>query len=85
MREPELVGDCVAAMKSAVAIPVTVKCRLGVDEQDAEEALDRVADAAVAAGVDALDRACAQGLAEGACRRRRTATFPRSTMRASTG
>ena len=34
MREPGLVGDCVAAMKAAVAIPVTVKCRLGVDEQD---------------------------------------------------
>ena len=54
MREPLLVGDCVAAMKSAVSIPVTVKCRLGVDEQDTEEALDRLADAAVAAGVDAL-------------------------------
>src|SRR5580700_5767701 len=54
MREPELVGDCVAAMKSAVSIPVTVKCRLGVDEQDSEEALDRLADTAVAAGVDAL-------------------------------
>jgi tRNA-dihydrouridine synthase A len=54
MREPSLVGECVAAMKSAVAIPVTVKCRLGVDEQDPEEALDRVADAVVAAGADAL-------------------------------
>jgi tRNA-dihydrouridine synthase A len=54
MREPALVGDCVAAMKSAVAIPVTVKCRLGVDEQDSEEALDRLADAVVAARVDAL-------------------------------
>jgi tRNA-dihydrouridine synthase A len=54
MREPALVGDCVAAMKSAVAIPVTVKCRLGVDEQDSEEALDRLADAVVAAGVDGL-------------------------------
>src|SRR5262249_2847550 len=45
---------CVAAMKSVVSIPVTVKCRLGVDEQDSEEALDRLADAVVAAGVDAL-------------------------------
>jgi tRNA-dihydrouridine synthase A len=41
-------------MKAAVKIPVTVKCRLGVDEQDTEEALDRVADAVVAAGVDAI-------------------------------
>ena len=34
MREPALVGDCVAAMKAAVAIPVTVKCRIGVDDQE---------------------------------------------------
>ncbi len=54
MREPDLVGDCVAAMKGAVAIPVTVKCRIGVDEQDPEEALDALADRVVAAGADAL-------------------------------
>ncbi len=54
MREPALVGDCVAAMRAVVSIPVTVKCRLGVDEQDTEEALDRLADATVAAGVEAL-------------------------------
>ena len=54
MREPGLVADCVAAMKAAVAIPVTVKCRIGVDEQDVEEALDALADALVAVGVDAL-------------------------------
>ena len=54
MAEPALVGDCVAAMKAAVAIPVTVKCRLGVDDQDAEEALDRLTAAVKAAGVDAL-------------------------------
>src|SRR6185312_2538776 len=36
MAEPALVGDCVAAMKAAVAVPVTVKCRLGIDEQDPE-------------------------------------------------
>ena len=53
MREPALVGDCVAAMKAAVALPVTVKCRLGVDDQP-PEALDALADAAVAAGADAL-------------------------------
>jgi tRNA-dihydrouridine synthase A len=54
MAEPALVGDCVAAMKAAVAIPVTVKCRIGIDDQDPEEALDALAAAAVAAGVDAL-------------------------------
>ncbi len=54
MAEPQLVGDCVAAMKAAVSVPVTVKCRLGVDAQDPEEALDRLAEAAVGAGVDAL-------------------------------
>jgi len=54
MREPELVGACVAAMKDAVDVPVTVKCRIGVDDQDPEEALDRLADAVVAAGADRL-------------------------------
>ena len=54
MREPALVGDCVAAMKAAVRLPVTVKCRLGVDEQDPEAALDRLADAVIAAGADAI-------------------------------
>ncbi|MCP4380250.1 MAG: tRNA dihydrouridine(20/20a) synthase DusA [Hyphomicrobiales bacterium] len=54
MREPALVGDCVAAMKAAVTIPVTVKCRLGVDEQDPGPALDALADAVVGAGCDGL-------------------------------
>jgi tRNA-dihydrouridine synthase A len=54
MREPSLVGDCVAAMKAAVAVPVTVKCRIGVDEQDPEEALSAMAAAVIAAGADAL-------------------------------
>ena len=54
MAEPALVGDCVAAMKAAVSIPVTVKCRIGIDDQDPERALDALADAVVAAGVDAL-------------------------------
>src|SRR4051812_37638521 len=34
MAEPALVGDCVAAMKAAVDVPVTVKCRIGIDDQD---------------------------------------------------
>ncbi|MCC6777461.1 MAG: tRNA dihydrouridine(20/20a) synthase DusA [Hyphomicrobiales bacterium] len=54
MAEPALVGDCVAAMKAAVPVPVTVKCRIGIDDQDPEAALDALADAVVAAGVDAL-------------------------------
>src|SRR5215471_5261473 len=54
MEEPTLVGECVAAMKAAVRIPVTVKCRLGVDDQDPEAALDAMADAVTAAGVDVL-------------------------------
>src|SRR5690606_17513019 len=54
MRTPDLVADCVAAMKAASAVPVTVKCRIGVDEQDVEEALDALADKVLAAGADAL-------------------------------
>jgi tRNA-dihydrouridine synthase A len=54
MTEPELVGDCVAAMKAAVAVPVTVKCRIGVDDQDPEEALARFAQAVERAGADVL-------------------------------
>lgn len=54
MKTPGLVADCVAAMKAAVAVPVTVKCRIGVDGQDPEEALDTLADAVFAAGSDAL-------------------------------
>ncbi|WP_026783672.1 tRNA dihydrouridine(20/20a) synthase DusA [Pleomorphomonas koreensis] len=54
MLEPDLVADCVAAMRAAVGVPVTVKCRIGVDEQDPEEALDRLANAVIAAGVSAL-------------------------------
>jgi len=54
MAEPVLVACGVAAMKAAVKIPVTVKCRLGVDDQDPEEALFAFAAAVKAAGADAL-------------------------------
>lgn len=54
MKEPALVADCVAAMREAARVPVTVKCRIGVDDQDPEEALDRLADAVISAGVSAL-------------------------------
>ena len=54
MAEPRLVGDCVAAMKAAVSVPVTVKCRIGIDKQDPEESLDTLTRHVIAAGVDAL-------------------------------
>jgi tRNA-dihydrouridine synthase A len=54
MAEPQLVGDCVAAMKAAVGVPVTVKCRIGIDEQDPEESLDALTRDVVAARADAL-------------------------------
>ena len=54
MAEPELVAQGVAAMKAAVRVPVTVKCRIGIDDQDPEVALDTLARAVVAAGADGL-------------------------------
>ncbi|MFZ5721102.1 MAG: tRNA dihydrouridine(20/20a) synthase DusA [Pseudomonadota bacterium] len=51
MREPELVADCMAAMAAAVKVRVTVKCRIGVDDQDPEESLFRLVDLCAAAGV----------------------------------
>jgi tRNA-dihydrouridine synthase A len=54
MAEPALVAECVDAMKHAVRIPVTVKCRIGIDDQDPEIALDALARRVVAAGADAL-------------------------------
>ena len=54
MAEPDLVAEGVAAMKRAVRIPVTVKCRIGIDDQDPEAALDRLAQAVVAGGADML-------------------------------
>ncbi|MCS3725124.1 tRNA-dihydrouridine synthase A [Bradyrhizobium betae] len=54
MAEPELVARCVEAMKRAVVVPVTVKCRIGIDDQDPEVALDTLARAVVASGCDAL-------------------------------
>src|SRR5271167_974423 len=51
MLEPVLVADCVAAMRKAVAIPVTVKCRIGVDDQDPEVALRALIRSCAEAGV----------------------------------
>jgi tRNA-dihydrouridine synthase A len=54
MAEPALVATCIEAMKRAVRIPVTVKCRIGIDDQDPEIALDALSRGVVAAGADAL-------------------------------
>jgi len=54
MREPALVADCVAAMRAAVALPVTVKCRIGVDDQDAYADLHRFVETLAAAGLHVL-------------------------------
>lgn len=54
MAEPDIVAECVSAMKRVVSVPVTVKCRIGIDHQDSEVALDTFARKTIAAGVDAL-------------------------------
>jgi tRNA-dihydrouridine synthase A len=51
MREPELVADCMAAIREAVSVPATVKCRIGVDDQDPEQSLFALVDACAAVGV----------------------------------
>ncbi|MEC7163264.1 MAG: tRNA dihydrouridine(20/20a) synthase DusA [Pseudomonadota bacterium] len=52
MREPGLVAACMAAMRKAVKIPVTVKCRIGVDDQDPETALPQLVSSCRDAGVE---------------------------------
>ncbi len=51
MREPQLVADCLAAMREAVSVPVTVKHRLGVDEQDPEDTLFSFVETVAQSGV----------------------------------
>lgn len=51
MQEPELVADCLGAMRAAVDIPVTVKCRIGVDDQEPETALHAMIAASAGAGI----------------------------------
>ena len=51
MQEPQLVAECVAAMRASVSIPITVKCRIGVDDQDPEQALRDVIGLCARAGV----------------------------------
>jgi tRNA-dihydrouridine synthase A len=52
MAEPELVRDCVGAMHNAVKVPVTVKCRIGIDDQDEEEDFTRFIETVMQAGID---------------------------------
>ncbi len=52
MREPSLVADCVAAMRAAVRVPVTVKCRIGVDEQDEDAHFREFIDTVASAGCE---------------------------------
>ena len=54
MREPMLVADCMRAMREAVSIPVTVKCRLGVDDQEPEQSLGAMIAACADAGADTI-------------------------------
>jgi tRNA-dihydrouridine synthase A len=54
MREPALVGDCVKAMRDAVSVPVTVKCRIGVDDQDEYADLQHFTEIMLDAGVEVL-------------------------------
>ena len=51
MAEPELVADCVSAMQAVTDLPVTVKCRIGIDDMDEEAGLDQFVDQVSAAGV----------------------------------
>jgi tRNA-dihydrouridine synthase A len=50
MAEPELVAECVAAMRAVVNIPVTVKCRIGIDDQDSETDFSRFVETVASAG-----------------------------------
>ena len=51
MERPGLVADCVAAMLAESTVPVTVKCRIGVDDQDPEQVLPDFLERVSAAGV----------------------------------
>src|SRR6201986_4507340 len=65
MREPELVAEGMAAMIAAVRVPATVKCRIGVDDQDPEESLFRLVDLCAQAGVTTFILHAAKAWLEG--------------------
>jgi tRNA-dihydrouridine synthase A len=54
MLKPALVADCVRALRDATSLPVTVKCRIGIDDRDDYEFFAAFVDAVAAVGVDAL-------------------------------
>ena len=66
MAEPGLVAACVRAMRDAVKIPVTVKCRIGIDDQDSEADFERfvmtVADVGCSVFIVHARKAWLQGL-----------------------
>jgi tRNA-dihydrouridine synthase A len=64
MREPQLVADCMAAIAAAVTVPATVKCRIGVDDQDPEQSLFTLVDLCAEGGRLDLRGPRPQGLAE---------------------
>lgn len=51
MAEPELVAQCLSAMAKEVDIPVTIKCRIGINKEDSYEAFERFIQAQLAADV----------------------------------
>ncbi|WP_374331650.1 tRNA dihydrouridine(20/20a) synthase DusA [Aestuariivirga sp.] len=51
MAEPELVRDCLGAMRDAVRVPVTIKCRIGIDDQDEEDDFARFVDTVAQSGI----------------------------------
>ncbi len=65
MKDPELVADCLAAMGQAVAVPITVKCRIGVDDQDPNLSLRSTVTACKAAGVGTFIIHARKALLEG--------------------
>ena len=84
MAEPRRVAECVEAMQSAVSVPVTVKCRIGIDDQDSEESLSAFVAAIAAAGCRTVIVHARKAWLK-ACRRSRTATCRRSIIAVSIG
>ncbi len=84
MAEPDLVARCVGAMADAVSIPVTVKCRIGIDDQDAEADFQRFIESVANSGCRTFivhaRKAWLKGLS-----RKKTARSRRSTTPGSTG
>jgi tRNA-dihydrouridine synthase A len=76
MLEPDLVADCVAAMAAAVRVPVTVKCRIGVDDQDPEVALRTLIAKCKAAGATIFVVHARKALLEGLSPRENRAVPP---------